>query len=322
VTVHVNAGDRVRRGQQLVTLDGRDLAANQLRAASEAAALERAQAAATANRAAAEAELGLARTSHARIATLHAHDAATTQELDEAASALQVAEARVTAAEAQASAAAASLAAARQAESAARAAASYAVLTAPVDGLITERLVDPGALATPGTPLLRIDNTSRFRLEVLVDASRLDSVAPGDAVEIAFGDSDGVEAPAVPMVRGTVSEIARAIDASSHSFLVKIDLPADVTLRSGMFGRVRFAGASQNLLTLPAAALVPQGQLSTVFVVSADRRAQMRVIDVGLRTPDWVEVLAGVSAGERVILSPTRVRDGVPVRDTGSGVRQ
>ena len=70
VSVHVTAGDRVRSGQPLVTLDARDLDANRSRAASEAVALERAHAAALADRAAAEAALALARTSHARVAVV------------------------------------------------------------------------------------------------------------------------------------------------------------------------------------------------------------------------------------------------------------
>ena len=315
VSIAVVAGDRVRRGQLLVRLDAKDLDANGARAASEATALERTHAAAMAERAAADAAVTLARTSHARIATLHAHDAATRQELDEAVSALQVAEARLTAADAQAAAAAASLDAARQAEVAARATASYALLTAPFDGVVTERLVDPGALATPGSALLRLDNTSRFRLEVVVDESRLDSVTQGSAVEVIF-DGDESHRGGPPMLKGNVSEVARLVDAGSHSFVAKIELPADPALRSGMFGRARFRTRPQGLLTVPSAAIVPRGQLSTVFVVSNDQHAQMRVIDTGLRTAEWVEILAGVSAGDRVILSPTGVSDGTPVRAT------
>lgn len=321
VSVHVTAGDRVRSGQPLVTLDGRDLDANRSRAASEAVALERAQAAALADRAAAEAALALARTSHARVAVLRAHEAATAQELDEAVSALRVAEARLSAADAQAAATAASLDAARQAEAFARATASYAILTAPFDGLITERLVDPGALATPGAPLLRIDDPRRFRLEVVVDESRLASVAAGDGVDVSL-DGDDDEGTAGTGLNGQVSEVSRAVDAGSHSFLVKIDLSAHAVIRSGMFGRARFAVRAQDVLTVPPAAIVPQGQLSTIFVVSSDQRAQMRVIDTGVRGTDWVEVLAGVSAGDRVILSPAAVRDGVPVRVVDTEVRR
>jgi membrane fusion protein (multidrug efflux system) len=113
---------------------------------------------------------------------------------------------------------------------------------------------------------------------------------------------------------GTIAELSRTVDAGSHSFLVKIDLPPRAVVRSGIFARARFTAGSQDLLAIPAAAIVPQGQLATVFVVSTDRRAQMRIVDTGVRGDDWVEVLAGVSADERVILSPTGIRDGAVVQ--------
>lgn len=320
LSVEVAAGDRVRAGQPLVTFEGRELAANHARATAAVAAMERTRAAAIADRAAADAVVTLARVSHQRIAALHARDAATAQELDDAVSALRVADARLAAADAQAAATAASLDGAREAEAAARAAASYATLAAPFDGLITERLVDPGALATPDAPLLRIDDTRRFRLEVVVDQSRLSSITAGATVEVVLDGEDSEGMP--PPLNGTVSDISRTIDAGSHSFLVKVDLPAKAAMRSGMFARARFAAGSQELLTIPAGAIVPQGHLATVFVVSSDQRARMRVVDTGVRGPDWVEVLAGISAGERVVLSPIGIRDGAPVRTTDTEARR
>jgi RND family efflux transporter MFP subunit len=320
LSIHVAAGDRVRAGQSLITFEGRELDANRGRAAAEVTALERTHAAAVADRAAAEAAVTLARASHGRIATLHARDAATAQELDEAVAALRAAEARFTAGDAQVAAAAASLDGARQAEAAAGAAASYATLTAPFDGLITERLVDPGALATPGAPLLRIEDTRRFRLEVVVDESRLASVAEGARAEVELYDES--EGTSTASLNGTIVEIARAVDVGSHSFLVKIDLPAHAAIRSGMFARARFLAGSQDLLTVPLGAIVPQGQLSTVFVVPTDQRARMRVVDTGVRGADWIEVLAGVSAGERVIVSPTGIRDGAAVRAAETETRR
>ena len=321
LSMRVAAGDRVRAGQVLVVLDGRDLDANRARAAAEVMALERAQAAAAADSAAAEAALTLARASRGRIANLHAHDAATPQQLDEADSALRVAEARVNAADAHAAATAASLEGARQAEAAARATASYAALTAPFDGVITERLVDPGALAVPGAPLLRIDDTKRFRLEVVVDQSRLTVVAEGTQAEVLLDTNEGNETSET-ILNGIISEISRTLDSGSHSFTVKIDVPAVAALRSGMFGRARFTTGSEERLTISPAAIVARGQLSAIYVVSPDNRAQMRVIDAGARGPEWVEVLAGVSAGERVILSPVGIVDGMPVTMDDAEARQ
>jgi RND family efflux transporter MFP subunit len=181
--------------------------------------------------------------------------------------------------------------------------------------------VDPGALATPGAPLLRIEDTRRFRLEVVVDESRLASIAEGARVEVEL-DDDQSEGASTTSLNGTIGEISRTVDVGSHSFLVKIDLPAHAAMRSGMFARARFGAGSQEVLTIPLGAIVPQGQLSTVFVVSTDQHARMRVVDTGVRGADWVEVLAGVSAGERVIVSPISVRDGAAVRAAETETRR
>ena len=314
LAIAVTPGARVRAGQALVTLDGRDLEANRRRAAADIDALERARAAAADDRTAADAALTLARATHSRISMLHTRESATTQELDDAVSSLRIAEARLSAADAHVAGAAASLEGARQAAAAVDVTASFAVLAAPFDGLITERHVDPGNLATPGLPLLQIEETNRYRLETVVDESRVKHVAVRDVVDVVVGVGVADNAAAPQPVQGTVAEISRALDAGSHGFLVKVDLPQTTGLRSGMFGRARFAAGSRDVLTVPREAIVPQGQLSTVFVVSPENRARMRVIDTGESDGDRVEVLAGLTAGDRVVLLPIGLRDGDAVQ--------
>jgi RND family efflux transporter MFP subunit len=306
----VAAGDRVKAGQTLVTLDGRDLDANDARAAAAVTALERGVASAVANRDAASSALTLARLTHGRIAALHARRSATAQELDEATAALHTAEAQAAGAEARVAETTASLESARAAASAARVTASFAVVTAPFDGLVTETLVEQGNLASPGMPLLRIEDTRSFRLEVHVDESEVVHVGRGRVVEVvARGAMAGNGAPET-IVNGRVSEVARAVDAASHAFLVKIDLGPHAALRSGMFARARLTAGSRDVLAVPRAAIVPQGQLSTAFV-SDNGRAQMRVLSTGQSAGEWVDVLAGIAPGELVIVSPPpSLRDG------------
>jgi RND family efflux transporter MFP subunit len=305
--VAVSPGDRVRAGQRLVVLDSRDLDAQRRQAAASAVALERTAAATAAARAEADAALVLARVTHDRIAALHAKRAATSQELDGAVSALRAAEARVLAAGAREGEVAASVESARAAGDAASVAASFAIVTAPFDGVVTEKLTEPGNLATPGMPLLRVEDTRAYRLEVRLDESRTAGMAAGDAAAVRVGG--GVE------LAGRVSEIARAADAATHAVLVKIDLPVHPLLRSGMFGRARFTAGTRQALAVPAAAIVPQGQLATVFVVSPAGRARMRVIRTGASSAGRTEVLAGLAAGEQVIVSPpAALRDGDRVR--------
>ncbi|MGE0814655.1 MAG: efflux RND transporter periplasmic adaptor subunit [Vicinamibacterales bacterium] len=291
--VRVAPGDRVRAGQVLVELDGRDLSAAARSAAAGAAQARDAATAAAADQRAAEAGLVLARASHGRIAALHAKKSATAQELDEATAALAAAEARSAAAAAQAQAATAAIDRAAAASDAASATAGFLQVTAPFDGLVTEKLVEPGNMATPGLPLVRVEDVRGFRLEARMDESRAGRLSPGTTVDVEVDGPDG--APVA--VQGTVSEVSRAVDAGTRSFLVKIDLPS-AGLRSGGFGRVKVPGPARRALTVPETALVHQGQVTSVFVVDGEV-ARLRLVRV-----HGTEVQAGLQAGDAVIVSP------------------
>jgi len=289
-------GDRVRAGQVLIVLDGSDLAAQARRARAEGASADQGVITAAAERQAAEAALALARATHGRITGLQSKRSATPQELDDATGALRAAEARVAGAEARARAAISSVESARAASEAADTVEGFSRITAPFDGVVTEKMVEPGNMAVPGTPLMRIEDTRRFRLDVRVDESRIGGVSAGSTVAIAL-DSGSDDAARV--VDGTVIEVGRAVDADVRSFLVKIELPADRGLRSGMFGRARFSTQPRRAVTVPEAALVRRGQVTSVFVVEQDI-ARVRLVNVR-----GTEVLAGVSEGDVVIVTPS-----------------
>lgn len=170
--VHVRAGDTVRRGQALVTLDSREVAANVTRAAAAWTAATESSRAAESRMAAAESALRLASATHARIRALHDKRSATAQELDQAVAALDAAEAQIQSARSESAASLAARDAARAAADAASVAQSYTTLTAPFDGVIADRMADPGSLATPGLPLVVVEASGRPRLEVRLDDSR------------------------------------------------------------------------------------------------------------------------------------------------------
>ncbi len=140
-------------------------------------------------------------------------------------------------------------------------------------------------------PLLRLEDTRGFRLEVRVDESRLGQIRNDDSVPVFLGT-------ATTAITGTVVEVSRAVDADARAFLVKIALPDAPGLRSGEFGKTRLAGAPRRALTIPPSAIVRRGQLTSVFVVDQGV-ARMRLVN--LRES---EVLAGLAESEAVILSP------------------
>jgi RND family efflux transporter MFP subunit len=294
--VWVRPGDLVTRGQRLVTLDARELSA---RAAQAVAALEAASEAARAadeTVVAAEADLHLAEVTLERISGLHARRSATAQELDQVVAARDAAGAKARGARAAAAAAASSHEAAVAAGQAASISRSYAVLTAPFDGVVAGRHVDAGALATPGAPLLLIEEEGIRRVEVRLDDTHASLASPGSGAEIRV---DGGE----DWVAARVIEVGRS-DPATHSFLVTLEPDVPLAARSGSFARARFAGPARASLVVPAASVIRRGQLSLVYLVDAELRARLRPVVAGPASAGTVEILTGLREGDTVVVSP------------------
>lgn len=311
VSVAVRPGDRVRAGQVLVRLDARQLAGGQARAEASLAAVLEGAAAAEADADGAAAALELARASHARIARLAERKAATPAELDAAVAALRGAESRLQAATARRGEMARSIEAARAAANSAAIDTSYAAIVAPFDGVVTTRSAEPGTMAVPGAPLLTVEETRGFRLEVSLDAA--------DTANLPVGTTVPVTLDGLPEVEGTIEEVAPSLDPVAHAYTIKIGLPGHAGLRSGLFGRARFRGAAREQLAVPAAALVRRGQLTLVFVVDRGS-ARMRYVHVGAPAGDRMPVRSGLAPGERVVLNPPEgLADGAPLAPAAGG---
>jgi RND family efflux transporter MFP subunit len=317
--VLVTPGASVHRGQVLVRLDDRDLTAQQRRAGAGHEAAEQGGRAAAADRDAARSALALATAQYTRISLLHARKSATDEELDQAVAGLRAVEARLAAADARVAEAAAALSAASASDDAARVGASWAVITAPFDGVVTEKLVEAGNMAAPGMPLVRMEQGGAMRVDVRLDESRAAGVKVGDAIDILLDDGT----PTQRRVTGRVAEIARAAEAGAHAFLIKIDLPGEVRAPSGTFARALVTGPSHRALVVPRVALVRRGQLTSVFVIEGDH-ARLRLVSAGdaERGPAGspLEVLSGLFIGEHVIVEPPPgLRDNARIRIVSGG---
>jgi RND family efflux transporter MFP subunit len=305
--VSAQVGDRVRAGQLLVTLDARDLETNVKRAEAGRAEVQSAIPEADNAVAAAKANLDLARATFKRMEELAARKSISNQEFDEASARLKAAQANHEMARARRTQLDSKMAQAEQEVHAAGIMRDYARISAPFTGIVTVRSVEPGNLATPGAPLLTIEQDGGYRLEAAVDESRLASVRVGQGVEVAL---DTVTSK----LSAHVSEIVPSVDAASRSYLVKIDLPGIAQLRSGMFGRAMFPLGRQSVVSIPARAVIERGQLQSVFVVE-DGTAHARMITTGRRGQDAVELLSGLSQGERIVSPvPAGLQDGARVQ--------
>lgn len=182
----------------------------------------------------------------------------------------------------------------------------YATVRAPFAGVITKKPATVGDLATPGRPLVEIEDVAGLRLEVAVPEAVVGGLQVGKTLPVQV-------AAAPESLDGTIAEVAPSADPNSRTFLVKIDLPRDPQLRTGQFGRALVPVGRTNTLRLPVSAVVARGQMETVFVV-AEGRANLRLVKTGKRFGDEVEVLSGLDAGEAVVVpNDGRLVDRQPV---------
>jgi len=266
IEIKVRAGDRVKRGQVIAKLDASEPQAQVAQAQGQLAA--------------AQAELRRATADEQRFSALFARGSVTASEHDAAEAAYRGAAGR--AAQAQAAVAAA------------RAGLEYATVRAPVDGVVVERLAEPGDMAMPGKPLARLydENALRVELEVPDDLAR--KIEPGTPLEVTVASTDAV-------YNTQVSEIVPASDPASRSFLVRASLPSGRNLKPGMFARATFTVGSESVITAPRDAIEEVGQLATARVLS-EGRIETQMVSLGRRFGDRVEILAGLRAGQRVML--------------------
>jgi len=304
--VRAQIGDHVREGEVLVVLDSRDLDAAYRQ--TEAMSQEVRDAIPEADNAvaAAKAQLDLAKVTFGRMQDLFSKKSISNQEFDEASAKLKAAQASYEMALAKRLQIKSKIAQTDQARRAAEIMRGYAEIHAPFSGVITNKTVEPGILATPGTPLYTIERDGSYRLEVPVEESRLASIRVGQPVKVVL---DALE----KSIEARVSEIVPSVDAASRSYTVKVDLPAMQHLRSGLFGRALFALGTRRVITVPADSVVQRGQLQSVLVVE-NGVARTRLITTGQRSDHSVEVLSGLNPGEQVIYPlPAGLSDGARV---------
>lgn len=183
---------------------------------------------------------------------------------------------------------------------------SYLVIRAPFAGVITQKQANVGDLAVPGRPLLVLESPSQLRLEA--------AVPEGSAHTLHVGDTETVRIDALGKeISAKVSEVSPSADPASRTVLVKLDLPSLPELRAGMFGRLHVSTAEAQALVIPASALIRRGQLESVFV-SDGKNARLRLVRTAQAAPPELQVLAGLSEGEHVVVSDVSLlRDGEPL---------
>lgn len=230
-----------------------------------------------------------------RMNQLYDRDAVSKQEMENATRAFKVAEANYKAVLAQL---------------------RYTVVKAPFDGVITEKMVEAGELASPGQPLLRMENPRELRLEATVAEGDLKSISRGDKIPVIIDALEG------RVLDGVVRKILPAGDPQTHTFTVEVDLPPVPGLKTGMFGRFQLDKGTSTTILVPGTAVIQHGEIMSVFAVGQDRIARLRWVKAGRRLDGQVEILSGVNVGESVLLDGARGVDGATIKITETAASQ
>lgn len=234
----------------------------------------------------AEAALSDAKQRFERIEAVHERGLVSRQEFDQARNNLAAARARVERAGA--------------AVSEAREQLSYTRVMAPYGGILTERHVEVGESVNPGQPLLSGLSLEQLRVVVDLPQKYADLARTERQAEVTLTDGRVLET-------GEMTFYPYA-NPQTHTFRLRMRLSEPSgSLFPGMLVKVGVPVASREALWVPASSLIQRSELRAVFVLDNEDRPRLRQVRIGVRDNDRLEILAGLSEGERVVTSPSEL---------------
>ncbi len=270
--IYVQVGEKVRKGQQLISISNTDLSAK----------LAQVNAGITeANAAYINAEKDFN-----RFTALFNENSASQKELDDITANYNMAKAR--------------LEGAKQMKNEVNAQFSYANIRAPFSGTVTNKFINVGDMANPGMPLLEVESPGKFQVLAMVPESEILQIKADTEVDVilkSLGET----------IKGEVVEVSTSAKNTGGQYMVKVVLDkSDAKVMSGMYATVRFpveAIESAKTVMLPKEAIVTNGQLTGVYTVSQTNTALLRWLRLGRSIGDKVEVLSGMSSDEQYIVT-------------------
>jgi HlyD family secretion protein len=264
--VFVDVGDRVRKGQRLVSMSTALLEAE---VATKQATLRQR-----------EAELTNAQSALDRGQSLAATNLLSKADVDRLTSEQLAAQARLESARADLETSQLRL--------------KFTEVVAPDDGVITARTVTVGQIAQAGSEMLRLLRNGRIEWRGEAPETRLNDLEPGQGVNVMTADGTPFH--------GTIRVVSPTISPNDRMALVYVDLPADERLRPGMFARGEVAIGTGPAYMVPLESIVSADGYSYVFVLSEDNTVARRRVETGAVYDDSIEVVDGVEAGERIVV--------------------
>ncbi len=188
------------------------------------------------------------------------------------------------------------------------------VITAPFAGVLGFRQVSPGTLVTPGTTIASLDDISVIKLDFAVPEAFLSTLAPGQVItarSTAWPDRE---------FAGTVRAVDSRVDPVTRAVTVRAEVPnPDRVLRPGMLLTLRVFQAERQALVVPEISVIQVARDAHVFRVKDDGTVEQVVVKLGHRRRGEVEVLEGLSAGDRVVVDGTvKLRNGARITEVAA----
>ncbi|MCD6585946.1 MAG: efflux RND transporter periplasmic adaptor subunit [Desulfobacteraceae bacterium] len=308
--VLVQEGDKVKAGDILVKIDDSQISARRRQAKAALAEANQGVKAAQAAFESAQASSKLAEKTFRRYELLLENESVSVQEFDEMKSRYDQATAGLSQTKSMRDAAQNRIAQAKAALFVVKTAFDDTTVIAPYDATVTAKLKDKGDLASPGIPLIRLEETGFFEVQMVLPESHIHQVNTGDQLSVRIPSFQN------EALTGKIKTINQTADPGIRSFQVKVSLPDLPGIRAGMYARVLVPIGETGMILVPEIAVVRHGQLSGIFIVDADSIAHFRLIRPGRMFGDHMEVLSGLKAGDRYVTKPNHtIVDGVKVVD-------
>lgn len=188
------------------------------------------------------------------------------------------------------------LVAARAGLEQAKAQINYAEVKAPFDGVVVQKMATAGDLASPGQPVVVLENLTAMSVQTEVSQDLYAVINVGDKALIKI---DGID----QAVEGEIYSLVSSANPKTRGHTTKLSLPAVQAVNSGTFARVSFIRGQRQTILVPAEALVNRSGVEGVFVVGANNEANFRMVRTGMTINSKIEIQAGLDVDEQIVVS-------------------
>ena len=287
--MNVKVGDNVSRGQLLVTINSDDIAAK--KAQTNSMVIE------------AEAAYKSAQKDLERFTNLYKQQSASAKELDNITLQYNIAKSRVESA--------------KQMSNEVSSLFNYTNLTAPFSGTITQKNAEAGSMATPGMPLLILEQKGSYQISVAVPENAIAQVHQNADATVSIGSINKI-------LKGRVTQINQSSSFTGGQYIVKIGISeADKNgLYAGMYANVSIPIISKekvqntsDIVLVPKSSIENKNELTGIYTISSNNTALLRWVRLGKSFGDKVEIISGLDKNEEFIIhADGKLYNGVPIK--------